>query len=109
MNGTEPIQVLALAILAVGLAMGFSTTRKLYGGAWTSALPYGFIGIALIMLMFVIGMLSDALYLSPDNYDLVHNVVMQTIQLVAGMFFFKGVYEVYMARFATEGFMAREK
>ena len=109
MNGTEPIQILALVILAVGLAMGFGATRKLYGGAWTSALPYGFIGIALIMLMFVIGMLSDAVYLSPGNYELVHMVVMQVIQLMAGMFFFKGVYEVYMARFATEGFMRRVK
>jgi len=109
MNGTEPIQILALVILAVGLAMGFNTTRKLYGGAWSSALPYGFIGVALIMLMFVIGMASDIAGLSPDNYYIVHNVVMQVIQLVAGVFFFKGVYEVYMARFATEGFMRREK
>ncbi len=104
---TEVVSHVIVAIVfIVAMTQGFGLLKKLYGGRFTSAIPYFLIGISLLLGMVIMD-LVDLIYPAlnstlSDAYP--HGI--QVLQLVATMFFIKTLYEIYQARFATEGFMS---
>lgn len=104
---TEVIAHFIIAIVFIfAMWQGFSLLKKLYGGRFTSAIPYFLIGISLLLGMVIMD-LVDLIYPAlnsavSDAYP--HGI--QLLQLVATLFFIKTLYEIYQARFATEGFMS---
>jgi hypothetical protein len=95
------------AIFIVAIIMSFWLLKKLYGGRFTSAIPYFLIGISLLLGLVIldqIDLIYPSLNLGSDAY--MHGV--QLLQVVALIFFIKALYEIYQARFATEGFFELE-
>lgn len=103
---TELVSHLIVGIIfIVAMTMGFRLLKKLYGGRFTTAIPYLLIGISLLLGMVVLDQV-DVLYPSlnsgtSDAYG--HGI--QVLQLISTLFFIKALYEIYQARFATEGFI----
>lgn len=103
---TELVSHLIVAIVfIIAMVLGFKLLKKLYGGRFTSAIPYLLIGISLLLGMVILDQV-DIMYpvLNSGSSDAFGHGI-QLVQLVATMFFIKALYEIYQARFATEGFL----
>jgi len=84
--------------------MGFRLVRRLYGGRFTSALPYLLIGIFLILGMQVIHLVLEPF--SPVLEESMYFMfALNGLQIIAGVFFVLALYQIYQSRYATEGFM----
>lgn len=107
---TELISHLIVAIVfIVAMVMGFRLLKKLYGGRFTNALPYLLVGISLLLGMVILDQV-DMIYpaLNSDLSD-AYAHGLQLFQLVSTIFFIKALYEIYQARFVTEGFVGFEE
>lgn len=103
---TELIGHLIIAVIfLVAMILGFKLLKKLYGGRFTTAIPYLLIGISLLFGMVILDQV-DVVYpsLNSDISDAYSHGI-QILQLVATIFFIKALYEIYQATFATEGFL----
>jgi TRAP-type C4-dicarboxylate transport system permease small subunit len=96
-------------VFLVAMIVGFKLIRRLYGGRFTSAIPYLLIGITLLLGMVILDQVDVLMpSLNSDVSDAYPHGI-QVLQLVATIFFIKALYEIYQARFATEGFLAFEE
>lgn len=103
---TELVSHLIVGIIfIIAMTMGFRLLKKLYGGRFTTAIPYLLIGIFLLLGMVLLDQV-DVFYpsLNSDSSDAYGHGI-QILQLISTLFFIKALYEIYQARFATEGFI----
>lgn len=94
-------------ILGITLVIGLRVVKKLYGGRFTNALPYLLMGIALLFGMEVLCLFGDIYQILGESLFFTHGI--QMLQLVAGVFFISALYQIYQARFATQGFIGGEQ
>lgn len=100
------IHILLIIIFGIAAIMCFKLVKKLYGGKFTSSLPYLLMAIILIFVMVCFHILDIFVPLLEESSIYLHSI--QALQLVAGFFLIKALYEIYQSRFATEGFMSFE-
>ena len=101
------VDILIIIVYLAATIMGYRILKKIYGGRFTSSIPYFMMGIVLIFGMVVLEQ-ADLIFPALEGSDLFRHSI-QTMQLVAGVFFISALYQMYQVRFATEGFMGREK
>jgi len=101
------VDLIPLIFFLIATIMCFRLVKKLYGGRFTSALPYLLIGIFLILGMQTIHLMEGFFSILEESMPFMMGI--QMLQLVAGIFFIKALYEIYQSRFATEGFLGFEE
>lgn len=99
--------VIILIIFGIALYMGFKLVKKLYGGRFTSALPYLLMAIAMLFGMEALCLFGDFYGVVGETPLFAHGI--QMLQLLAGVFFISALYQIYQTRFATAGFIGGEK
>lgn len=101
------LSLIIVTIFGVALYMGFNLVKKLYGGRFTSALPYLLMAVALLFCMEVLCLFGDFYTAIGETTLFAHGI--QMLQLVAGVFFISALYQIYQARFAMSGFMGGDE
>lgn len=97
------VHSLLAVVYLTAMIMGYRLIKRLYGGKFTSALPYFLIGISLIFGLIVLDVLDIIFYVLESSELYAHSILV--IQVLAGFFFILALYQIYQARFATEGFI----
>lgn len=95
------LDITIIVVFAIAAVMAFRLSKKLYGGRFTNALPYLMIAIVLLLAMPVLHWIGHLLDLG-HSMDFMFG--MQSLQILAGIFFIWALYNIYQTRFATEGF-----
>lgn len=95
----------AIVVFGVAAVMCYRLVKKLYGGKFTSVLPYLLMAVVLLLGMQVLHLMGEFLgiYLAESSH--LYQQGIQVLQLLAGFFFISALYHLYQVRFATEGFI----
>lgn len=101
------ISSLIILIYFVALYKIFILTKNIYGGRFSSLIPYLSAGTALLLLKAVFeGVMK---FLFPAFYEIAaFQAGLNTIQIIAGLFFLSAFYQLYHIRFATVGFLEKK-
>jgi hypothetical protein len=96
------LHVILVALFGYGLLLGFSLTKRLYGGKFTSVLPPLIASLALLLFIQILEFSFG--YLTPyaETMEFVFGV--QMLQILAGVFLINALYRLYQINFATSGF-----
>ena len=97
------VHSLLAVVYIIAMVLCYRLIKKLYGGKFTSSLPYLFIGISLFLGLIVLDVLDVIFYVLESSELYAHSIM--AIQVLAGFFFIKALYEIYQSRFVTEGFI----
>ena len=102
------LDLLNMGAYAVVLMLGVSLTKKLYGGKFTSALPYL---LAAIFLIFFGNILNIFIFFwfPTTAKTQVLKASIQIITIIAGTMLLMASYKLYLMRYATAGFMKNIK
>lgn len=102
------ISSLIIVVYFVALYKIFILTEKIYGGRFSSLIPYLSAGTALLLLKAIFDGVMKFLF--PAFHELIaFQAGMDTIQIIAGLFFLSAFYQLYHIRFATVGFFEKKK
>lgn len=97
---------LVIVIYFVALYKIFTLTKKIYGGRFSNLIPHLSAGTSLLLLNSIFeGMTRPNLIIFQDVA--VFQVGLDTIQIIAGLFFLSAFYQLYNIRFITEGFFEK--
>lgn len=102
------IGLLTIAVYFVALYNIFVLTKKIYGGRFSSLLPYLSAGTALLLLKAIFEGVSQSLFPVFQEIEAFH-AGLGVIQIMAGVFFLSAFYQLYHIRFATVGFLEKKK
>lgn len=101
--------ILALNIVTALIWVGatyqyIGVMKQIYGGRFTTALPYfaGFYGV--LTLVVVLHVIYKSIVVSSAGYPMTLISVLNTGYVVAGILLTKGFYEVYNMNFGVHGF-----
>lgn len=96
------LDILLVLIFGIATSQAFRLSKKLYGGRFTTALPYLAISLAILFIMPLI-LLIVGWYL-PIKNSVEYWAGLLAVQIVAGIFLLNALYQIYESKFATEGF-----
>ncbi len=102
------LDLLNLGAYAIVLMLGITHTKKLYGGKFTSALPYL---LAAIFLIFFGNILNIFIFFwfPTTATTQVLKASIQIIVIIAGVMLLMASYKMYLLRYATAGFLKKIK
>ncbi|MBS3068124.1 hypothetical protein J4450_05450 [Candidatus Micrarchaeota archaeon] len=100
------LDLLSLGTYAVTLMLGITLTKKLYGGKFTSALPYL---LAAIFLIFFVNILNIFIFFwfPTTATTQVLKASIQIIVIIAGVMLLMASYKIYLLKYATTGFLKK--
>lgn len=100
------LDLVGLGAYAVTLMFGITLAKRLYGGKFTSALPYL---LSAIFLIFLRGIFDIFIYFwfptTPTTQVLKTSI--QIFTIIAGMLLVSAAYKFYLLRYATAGFLKK--
>ena len=104
------IGMLNLGAFAVVTILGITLTKKLYGGRFSSTLPYLIAGVFLIFLMVIFDIFIffwiPPTTIEADTYLLKSSI--KIFAIVAGILLLTACYKLYLIKYATAGFEVEE-
>ncbi len=92
-------------VLAAAFYLCAKVSKKLYGGKFTSALPYLLVSITLRMVASLLELAFSLSLPSTTDIDAPYLIGIQLIVMVSNVFILMAVYQIYMTHFVTEGFV----
>jgi len=98
------LSLVNLGAYAVVTIFGISLTRKLYGGKFTSSLPYLISGIFLIFVMVIFDIFIFFWIPSITAETQLLKSSIDILAIVSGLFLIVASYKLYLLKYATEGF-----
>ncbi len=97
------IDVVSILIYTITFYQLLNLTKKLYGGRFTSLIPPLSVGIYLLLIKSILVFITRLLF--PAFSQLSSFLLgIQTLTIIAGLFFLTAFYQLYQISFATTGF-----
>ncbi len=96
------LHAIAMIVYVIAIIMCYRLSKKLYGGRYTSSLPYFLASMSLFLGMVILDQVD--LFFSELNSSSAYLYSIQALQLMAGVFLILALYQIYQLRYMTEGF-----
>lgn len=97
------VHIVMIGVYLAATILGLSTAKKLYGGKFTSSLPYFIMAVFLFLSMAVLTQL-DFIFPQLMGSDIFIQSI-QVLQLLAGIFLLSALYNLYQSKFLSAGFI----
>ena len=99
---------LAIIVYFVALYKIFVLTKKIYGGKFSSLIPYLSAGTALLLLKSIFNGVAKLIFPAFQEMG-AFQAWLDVTQIMAGIFFLSAFYHLYHIRFATIGFIEKKE
>ncbi len=102
------IDLVNFGAYAVVLMFGITITRSLYGGKFSSSLPYL---VAALFLIFIGSIFHIFVFFWIPVTSSTHiiNSSIELLTIIAGILLLSAAYKLYLLKYATSGFMKKLK
>lgn len=102
------LDLLNLGAYAIILMFGITLTKKLYGGKFSSTLPYLLAAIFLIFLGNIFNIFMFFWFPTTPTTQALKTSI-QILTIIAGIMLISASYKLYLLRYATAGFIKKDK
>ena len=100
--------LLNLGVYAIVLMFGITLTKTLYGGKYSSSLPYL---LSAIFLIFIGTIFRVFIFFWLPATPVTHMIKtsIELLTIIAGILLLSAVYKLYLLKYATSGFLKKMK